>query len=177
MPTDFKNLPGLGGSSNAPGLKKKVLYAPISKFTTIAVPTTQETGEATDVTISGDHTFEIGEGFRTMYTTLDTGKLMSESIGERDGKGHNTKIECFHPGTKAEAVAFSKICQNEEFIVLVEGLDGQYYQVGTEKLGAEMVSNFDSGTVSSGRKGFSFIVETFDMFYLYDGAITEKPAA
>ena len=172
---DYKNLPGLQGRSNRPGLTKKILLAPVSAFDVVADVADPNATGPERVTISGDHTFLTGQGFTEMYTTLDTGKLMAESIGERDGRGHSVKVECFHPGTKAEAMAFAETALYDEFILLVEELEGEHIQVGDKTLGADVLNSFDTGTVSSGRKGYQFTFESFAPLRKYEGAITMKP--
>lgn len=171
----YKSIPGLQGKSNRPGLKKRVYIAALSAFETIEKVVDPDAADETRITIAGDHTFPVGEGFIEFYTTLDTAKLMAESVGERDGKGHNPKVEFFHPGIKAEAMAFADACQSDEYIVLVETLEGEFLQLGEENIGVEISSNFDSGTVSSGRKGWSFVADTYGSLKLYTGTVTVKP--
>lgn len=173
----YKSLPGLQGKSNRPGLKKRVYIAPLSAFDTIAKVVDPDAVDATRITISEAHTFPVGEGFIEFYTTLDTASLLAESVGERDGKGHNPKVEFFHPGVKADAFAFADACQHDEYIILVETLEGEFIQIGEENLGAEIASNFASGTVSSGRKGYSFVADTYGSLKLYTGLVTVKPTA
>lgn len=163
------------GAPNPPGTKKKVLIAPISAFETIEAVTDPLATDSTRVKITGDHVFKVDEGFIEMYTTLDTGQLTAEMIGERDGRGYNPNLNFFHPGTKAEAMAFADAAKDDEFIILVPLLDGSYLQVGSEGLGAEVTANFDSGTVSSGRKGYTFTATTYDKLYIYEGAVVMKP--
>lgn len=173
---DYDHIPGLEGQPNPPGEKKTLLLAPISWFEAIAPVAGPDALDATRYTIATDHTFKTGKGWIKVYTTLDTLHLTAESIGERDSRGHDVKIEFFHPGTKKQIMAFAQLAQNDEFIALAQGLDGAILQVGAEDLGADILSNYDGGTVSSGRRGTTFTLQSYAPLYLYEGAIVEKPA-
>lgn len=173
-PYDYSELVGPQGADNDPGLEQTVWVAPLSAFTTIEVPA-GGANPGDSLVIDVAHTFEASEGFVPMYTTKDTGKLISEAIGERDGRGHMPKLEFFHPGGGAAAREFAYAAKNDVFIVLVKDANGNVLQLGREGMGVDIVGNYDSGTVSSGRNGWSFTCETFGKIFDYTAAIAEKP--
>jgi len=174
---DYNNLPGLQGQENRPGLMKNVFIAPVRDFDTIEEPTDTGLMDGSSVKITGDHTFVATKGWLKMYTTLETAQLIAETIGERDGRGHRLELTAFRPGVGAENIEFANKAIGDEFLILVETLEGDYIQVGRERLAAECTaSNMDTGTVGGGRKGYSFTFETFGSPLLYEGVITEKPA-
>ena len=168
----------MAGKDNQGGLTQKVYFAPVDYFNVIqkfdvnpAVPGA--------LVITTTHTFKAGKGFHTMYTSMDAAKLLMESTGERDGRGYNIKVQdVFHPGLKEEASAFARQCKNDQFIVLVESPNGEMLQIGTENLYAEIFAKFDSGTLSSGRNGYTFEIASFanGMIY-YKGGVTLFPVA
>lgn len=163
------------GGDNAPGIKKKVWVAPVRSFTVIAEPTNAGAAPGDSIVIAADHTFGLTDGFVELYTTMDTGELTGELIGERDSRSTNPKVVAQHPGLYAEAMEFADKAKDEDWIVLVEGLDGVLIQVGTEQLGADFSYSFGSGKVSGGYKGLTFNFESFGKAYIYEGALTLKP--
>jgi len=171
----YQNLAGLEGNTNRPGVKKTVYLAPLRAFDVIGAVADPEAADNTRITVATDHTFQATEGFIKCYTTADTGQLLAESVGERDGRNHSVKLNFFHPGAKADALAFADAAQYDEYIILAETLEGDFIQLGEADLGADIMSNFDSGTLSSGRKGWSFTAEYFGSLKLYTGTVTVKP--
>lgn len=175
---DYQNLPGLEGEANRPGLMKNVFVAPVTWFTTIQKPTDSGAMDGSSVVITTDHAFDVGKGFIKMYTTLDSAQTIAETIGERDGRGHRVELTAFRPGMRAIDIEFGEKALSDEFIILVETLEGNFYQLGSERLACECTAaNGDTGTVSSGRKGYTFTFETFAPIRIYEGDITEKPVA
>lgn len=174
---DYTNLTGLNGADNQGGLTQVLFYAPLSYFTTIkgfkAVPSIPGVLE-----IDGPHVFATGKGFHRLYMTLDSAKLIGESTGERDGRGYSWKIEAFHPGAKKAAAAFARQCKNDQFICIAPTPNGEFIQIGTKDLYAEIFAKYDSGNLSSGRNGYTFEVTSYanGMIY-YDSPIDEFPVA
>lgn len=178
MGMNYKNLKGLEGKDNQGGIKKVIYYAPTSYFKKIkgfkAAPSVEGALE-----IDGPHEFLPGKGFHRLYTTMDTGKLVMEPTGERDGRGFMVKVtDVFHPGLKKESQAFARQSKNDEFIVLVPTPNGEVVQVGQDELAAEIFAKYDSGTLSSGRNGSTYEISAFanGMIY-YESPIEEFPVA
>ena len=67
------------------GLKQVVYLAPISAFETIAKRTNYGQPGETNV-IAAAHTFKAGEGFIKVYSSMDSGKLTTETIGSNGSK-------------------------------------------------------------------------------------------
>ena len=175
---DYKNLPGLEGQENRPGLTQNVYLAPVRDFDALQVPTDSGLMDGSSVTIAGDHTFQAGRGWIQMYTTLESAQLIAETVGERDGRGQRLELTAFRPGVKAVNIEFAKKATYDRFILLVETLEGDYVQMGSKTLAVECTSaNMDTGTVGGGRKGYTFTFDTFDGPFVYQGAITELPVA
>lgn len=174
MAYDFKKL-GKSTSDNAPGLKKRVLVAPRSTFTALAEPGGAGAVAGDTIVISDPHTFGASDGFIEMYTTLATAELTAELVGERDSRTINPKVTAFHPGLYAEALEFGKMAKDEEWIVLVEQLDGSFIQLGQDGLECEITYSLGSGKVDGGSKGITFNIESFGDVFVYEGTITTKP--
>lgn len=174
-PYDYSDLPGLQGADNDPGLEQTVYIAPLSDFDVIADPIDPPVNPGDTLRITADHTFQATKGWLQLYTTLDTAKLVSEAIGERDGRGHNPKLDFFHPGGSEAAAEFAYAAKNDAFLILVTTQNGKIIQIGRAGMGADIVGSFNSGTVSSERNGWTFTCETFGKLFYYEGLITLKP--
>ncbi|MFC7669295.1 hypothetical protein ACFQT0_19500 [Hymenobacter humi] len=87
-------------------------------------------------------------------------------------------FEGFHPGNKAKALEFARVVKNLGLIMLVPDADGTYLQVGAEGLPVELAPSYDSGKLSSGRRGFIVKGEAYaNGLYIYEGDVLMKPAA
>lgn len=160
---------------NAPGTKKRVFVAPRRLITSLAAPAATGTGNGDTIEITGNHTFGASDGFIELYTTMDTSELTAETVGDRDSRSLNAKLECFHPGLYKEVMEFANWVKDDEFIVLVEMLDGTVIQLGSDGLECDITAKHGSGKVSGGGKGTTFTVEAFGPIYIYSGTITMKP--
>ncbi len=175
-PVSYNHLPGLEGRENKPGLMKNVYIAPLRELT-LAEPVDSGNMDGSSVEITSDHTFAdpATQGWVKMYTTLDSAQLIAETIGERDGRGTRQELTAFRPGMSAWDIEFANVALYDEFVVLVETLEGDFLQMGTQRMGVECTgASADTGTVSSGRKGYTFTFEVFDKPFIYSGAIAEK---
>lgn len=173
---NYVNLPGLEGAENRPGLMKNIYVAPVRDFDVLATPVDSGNMDGSSVEISADHTFQAGRGWIRMYSTLESAQLIAETVGERDGRGHRLELTAFRPGVAAVNIEFANKALYDEFIILVETLEGQFLQMGTERMGVECTgAALDTGTVGGGRKGYTFTFDTFGSPYVYSGAITELP--
>lgn len=174
--TKYYDLPKRNGRQNMGGFSVLVYFAPLSVFTTVKdVKATTDPGDS--VTIDGAHVFASTKGFIKAYTTLDTAKLLTETIGERGGRAKKITGEFVYPGMSKLAAELDRNCQNDEFVILVKDINpgGKFIQVGTKDLPADLMAKFDSGTVSSGRKGFTFSFEAYAhslLFYEEDPELT-----
>lgn len=164
----YYDLPKRNGRENMGGFSIIAYFAPLSAFATFkGVKNTANPGDS--VTIDGAHTFAVGKGLIKCFTTLDTAKLATEVIGERGGKSQKITGEFFYPGMSKLGAELSRNCINDEFIIFLKDINpgGKIIQIGTQDLPAEIMPKFDSGTISSGRKGFTFSFEAFALSMLY----------
>ncbi len=164
----YYDLPKRNGRENMGGFSVVAYFAPLSAFTTIKdVKTTTNPGDS--VTIDGAHVFAAGKGLIKCFTTLDTAKLATETVGERGGKSHKITGEFVYPGMSKLGAELARNCVNDEFLLFLKDINpgGKFIQVGTKDLPAEIMPKFDSGTVSSGRKGFTFSFESYALSMLF----------
>ena len=174
---ELNNLEGPQGEDNTPGLLGYVLTALESDFTTIAKAPKTGAKPGDTAVIATDHVFKPGKGFTKQYITLDSNMLKAAIVGERDGRGNKITFEGFHPGNKAVALEFARVVKNLGLIMLVPDADGTYLQVGSEGLPVELAPDYDSGKLSSGRRGFTVKGEAYaNGLYIYAGDVLMKPA-
>ncbi|GAB3334297.1 hypothetical protein GCM10027511_43160 [Hymenobacter humi] len=175
---ELNNLEGPDGADNTPGLLGYVLTALESDFETIAKAPKTGVAPGDTARIITDHTFKPGKGWTKQYITLDSNQLKADIVGERDGRGVKVTFEGFHPGNKAKALEFARVVKNLGLIMLVPDADGTYLQVGAEGLPVELAPSYDSGKLSSGRRGFIVKGEAYaNGLYIYEGDVLMKPAA
>ncbi|HEX8348337.1 MAG TPA: hypothetical protein VF598_00115 [Hymenobacter sp.] len=168
---DLFELKGPQGKDNTPGLLSNIYVAAIPDFTTIK-GVKKTTGRGDSVTIDGSHTFPTGKGFVKCYTTLKTAQLKLDPTGERDSRGKKIDFTFFHPGNSKEVAEFDRQIKNQEGIILVKTPDGELLQLGSEGLGVEILGSYDSGTLDSGKRGFTFKVEGYaNGLLFYEGDI------
>lgn len=92
--------------------------------------TTPPALNADGVTITGDIVCKTGKEFIQLYHTKNSGKVMSEPAGEKDGRYKDNSIEFFFPGNKKAVIAFEKDALNTPWVVIVKEADGTVLVLG-----------------------------------------------
>lgn len=109
--------------------------------------------------ISADHTFKSGKGWKRMYTTEDAGMLDSTMQGEKDGRSWVNKIKITHPGTKEDVIGFMRLVQNAGTYWLAQDAEGRLRMVGSEFYPAKVeTANLSTGETAAARKATVFEV-------------------
>lgn len=169
-----------GTEDNIGGTKKKFYYAPVSQFTTITEPASFASATTYSLlsTNASVHVFSTGFCFLYIYITEDSGNVKYEAQGEVDGYSMKPVFTMFYPGSKADAAGFARYCKNDNFICIVPHADGTLHQIGTADFPATIKPKYDSGTNSSGRRGFEFEVSAAVCSgpIIYTAAIPLTPA-
>lgn len=162
---------------NAPGIRKTIWIAEIDWFvdgTGLATPgATTNPGDSLRITTN--HTFKEGFGFIPFHSTLGTGQLTGEMVGDKESRTNKPTLVGKHPGLTAEIVEFFQTRKSGDYIVLVQTLAGEVIQLGEMGLECEIMYSFDSGTVESGYQGVTATIENYGKLYFYEGDITEYP--
>lgn len=157
------------------GLKQTIYLAPISAFETIQKRTNYGQPSETNV-IAAAHTFKAGEGFIKVYSSMDSGKLTTETIGSNGSKSSKKTLAFNYPGTSIEVEAFAEKAINDDWIALTELPDGNLVQLGEEGIAAQISKGFDTGTTASSVNAQSFTVEAYAPgLTFYPFAIDLKP--
>lgn len=177
MSYEYENLKK-GSQSSDPGIGKIIYGAPVSWFAAAGIKKpTAAAVPGDEYKIVDDHVFEVGKGFITLYSTLDTGEFTAEMVGDRDSGTFNPKLMYQNPGINAEKIEFANKSKDDDWIFLVPLVDGTIIQFGTELLPCEVRVSLGSGKVSGGYKGASYEAETFGSIFEYAGTIELKPVA
>jgi hypothetical protein len=173
----LNHLAGPQGDDNTPGLRGFVLVAREDALSKIATAPKVGVNPGDTAVIVDDHTFkDAADGWAKMYLTLDSNQLKADITGERDGRGLKITFDGFHPGNKPEALEFFRVVKNLGLIMLVPDADGTYIQVGSEGLPVELAPGYDSGKLSSGRRGWGVKGEAYATgLFIYAGDVKMKP--
>lgn len=175
MPTYTDHL-GLRGTQNPGGMQQLILYAAFADFDAMQDLPTSGASPGDYATIAGDHTFQVGEGWKKLYTSRKVANLVATGPELSDVTGADIAIPAFHPGSSPVFEEFILFAQTDDFIFLVRQQDGSYIQIGLPNQPAGMRRvDYQTGTATTERRGYN--LELFcDMPLLptYTGVITLK---
>lgn len=170
--------------ANPSGTGLEILFAKISDFETIAVPTDTPSAHADLVTISANHVFKTGKGFAKLKITDETGEVQSNAVGEKDGRSFEHMVNGFVPNNdKTNAGLLSKMASCDWLFLVPEmGENNQvvYRQIGSRFRGAfnAEANNYTTGVASADRRGTSFTFKATGQpthAPYYEGEITLLP--
>lgn len=165
--------------TNAPGVDRTIVFAPLSWFDTIAAAPDTETTPGDDVVITTDHTFTVTSplrGFIKLYTTDRTGEYSWKQVGDRDSRGFNLMFDAWVP--YINQAFFSFVAKAVELMVLVRDVDCSdtptWFQMGTACNPCTVEgSEFKTGkSGGDGKKGTTVKFEAYaNKPLLYTGAV------
>lgn len=168
------------GQDNMGSIQREMYYCALSDLKSMPeVPKNPASLEEAVVAV-GNFVFKTGKCFRRMYLTPDTGNMVSEQVGERDGHSFRTNLTAFHPGSKKKALGFARWMSNSNMIFVVKEANDQLRIVGTEQYPAGIDSNsVATGENAEGRKGMTFTVSCASRTPapIYEGTIQLTEAA
>jgi hypothetical protein len=153
--------------TNGPGVRVKLLVAPISWFNVIQQPSNAGLVAGDTIVISTAHTFTVStplKGFVEFYTTPRTASAMLEMVGEYDSQGINATYEAFAPGVNIPLLEM--MSQEDEFMLLIGDPDcdvQRFLQFGTRCSPAKMSGwKWESG--KQGGEGKRGMTMKFDWY-------------
>lgn len=144
------------GDDNMGGLRTKAYWCMHSEVEVHAAPVARAdaTNYAQLATVASDHTFVSGKGWKSIYTTEDTGMVESTLQGELDGKSWVNKIKLFFPGGKQQIAGFLRWTHNAGLYFIGVDAEGSKRMVGSEHWPAKALAHTISTTeTAAGRKG------------------------
>ncbi len=162
------------------GVADSFLWAPIEDFTNIACWTAPVSASpGSDAIITDDHTFSAGKGFREFVCAPFKNHLDAATIGEVGSQKLDETLEVILAGSYPEQHEFIKNAMNKPGIVLVK--DGNcsadmWYQIGCDCIYAWMTTEFKTGTLKDGQKGYIVKFSSpSEAIYTYAGTVTKQP--
>lgn len=115
------------GAGNVAGTQQIGYFIPKAQITTWPA-----IDDATN-TIATDFTLEVGKFWIPIYGTQGKGKVDFEPQGEVDNESFLNKASWFHPGQKAEALAFAAQAVQDDLVYAFIEIDGTIRIIGDEK--------------------------------------------
>lgn len=174
----FEDLVWSQGKQNMGGLIAEVLFCPIDDVDKDTIPALDADG----VTITGDIVLATNKKWIQIYHTRGTGKIDSNSVGERDGKSFENICEFNFPGGEKAVVAHNKQVLNTPGLYIGKDTDGNYRLLGVSVINGavsfEMPAYTESivattGAASADKRGTTYQAKSeapHEALY-YEGAI------
>jgi hypothetical protein len=129
-----------------------------------------------EVTITDNHTFTTENGFLKFALAPDKNSFKSVSIGDKGFNKFENTASLFVPGSYKEAHEVVANLKNKQLVVLVKDStcdEDLFYQLGYCSNFAYLQSEFGTGTVADGVKGYTFTIVSYsDFVTLYAGTVT-----
>lgn len=168
---DFAHLAPNPGKNPA-GTDEVIYFIPKADVTTFAeAPGASAATLAEANVITTAHTLVASKFFFKIPLTMDKNNLTAETIGTAYGGVQKFTSNFFVSGlTKEQAAVFEKTNQ-ESLIIMIPLPDGKVIQLGDKHRGARLMVNFDTGTDSSGDRGFTGIISAYGCIAIYEAAI------
>lgn len=173
---EFEDLLWQDGQNNMGGIQSPVYYALHSEVTNWPTLPAASADMTQAAKLSGDFQFQSGAGFRSLYTTLDTGVLRSEEQGEIDGVSYRLALELHYPGNQADALGFLAKVKNSNLVFVVYDAEGIARVVGSDAFPAKRdpgVNPSTTGQATADRKGntIGFFSYANTPAPIYEGAV------
>lgn len=137
------------GAANVPGTQQIGYFIPKADITTWPA-----IDDATN-TIATDFTLAVGKFWIPFYGTQEKGKVDFEPQGEVDNESFLNKASWFHPGQKAEALAFAAQAVQDDLVYALIETDGTIRIVGDEKFKTITKPTGTTGDARSSAKGMT----------------------
>ncbi len=114
------------GQDNLAGIIAKLRIVPVEDVATIPA-----LASAASLIISGNITIDANKAWSELYFTDETGKVEFSPLGERDGKGLETKISVRYPKLTTELFNWIRNVQNTPSLVAFKMANsGKWYIAG-----------------------------------------------
>lgn len=181
MSRDYNNITDLkqefvDGVENASGLQEVAYFIPLSWMATIGKAVADGTTAASVVEIEDDHVMKAGKSPIKIQMLYSKSGATSEMEGEELSKVFRQgPAEFFLPNINSGALGTAAAIKNYRGIVLIKRIGGgDFYQIGSEELAAQVVSgNVSFGTGPTGEVGIRTAFQAYSAvpFYVYKGEL------
>ena len=171
---DLGNLDFKIGGVNPSGIGSTIYR--IAKKDILSWPSIDNDPDATGATLKGLACYEGNFSLATdphwykLNSTQGKGKCTYEVTGETDCKMYTNKASFSYPDLTAEALAFSKVSANGDFVFIAKAA-GRFHVIGSPDYRAVIAPNGDTGDAAGSAKGITLEVECPDVtpLPLYEG--------
>ena len=162
------------------GYKDYLWFCPLADFDVIATPLAVPLVLGDEVTINGDHTFLLTNGFFKWELKQKSPTIKGTSVGDPGAKLVEYTGEVTILGDEAVTQAQLERVLNSKGICLLKDSnctsDDVYVQLGDECDTPEFTVEFDGKTTAEGLKEYKLSIKVVAAKYLYDGIVTESTA-
>lgn len=93
-------------------------------------------------------TVKSGKEFGEIYCAEELGELVYTPQGQKGSRSFKAELEIFHPGFKKEILGFLAAHNNQELVLVVQLVNGDWHLVGDSRRGASLT---DSTRATSGK--------------------------
>lgn len=181
MPANFTHITTNSNPKAIRGGYKDYLYfCPLTDFETIAKPLAVPLAMGDAVTIDGDHTFLLTNGFFKWELKLKTPTIKGQSVGDPGAKLMEYTGTVFILGDESTTQEQLERLLNTKGIFLLKDAnclaDDVYAQLGDECDTPEVTVEFDGKTTAEGLKEYKVDFKVVAAKYRYEGAVTESTA-
>lgn len=171
-PTNVKEIRG--------GYKDFLYFCPLSDFATIATPLAVPLVIGDKVSISGDHTFALTNGFFKWELKQKSPTIKGASVGDPGAKLVEYTGEVTILGDEASTQEQVEGILNTKGICLLKDANclasDEYTQLGDECDTPEFSVEFDGKTTAEGLKEYKLSIKVVAAKYKYTGAVVESTA-
>lgn len=140
------------------GVGERLLFAPVSWFTTIKCPAAPFTNPGDKVTIREEHVFKAGKAFVEVYMAPRKNSLSGQSIGDIGFSKMDVTYEGMVQGSYGALHEMVGELLNLPVIVLIPDANCDsklWYQLGCDCGWAFASASFATGTTAEGNKGYT----------------------
>lgn len=165
------NLPKPSDIHNNGGTKKFFYLSNVVDITTLQ-PIDTYAAAGDEAIISANHVWATGKAAAKVYLTEDTGEVMYETIGSRDGRSFKATLKGFHPGAYPVFAEAAHNAKAIDAIVHVPLANGKVLQLGQAGEECEVLVSWKSNKRSGDGAGFDIEVTCFtNIIIFYEGTI------
>lgn len=162
------------------GYKDFLYFCPLSDFSVIAKPLAVPLVLGDEVSINGDHTFLLTNGFFKWELKQKSPTIKGTTIGDPGAHLVQYTGEVTILGDEATTQAQMERLLNTKGICLLKDSNclatDEYAQLGDECDTPEFTVEFDGKTTAEGLKEYKLSIKVVAAKYKYTGAVTESTA-
>lgn len=162
------------------GYKDVVYVCPLADFDVLAAPLAVPLALGDLVSINGDHSFLLTNGFFNWECLTDSVKITSTSVGVKGARLPRWKAEFTLVGDSPQKQEqLERLLNTKSIFLLKESsclVDDAYAQLGDECDTPDVSWEYDSEDKAEGSKKYKVTIEVTAAKYYYTGAVVENTA-